>query len=676
MKKLYTLAFLFFLLSVLNVSAQTPYAFYPLNGTALDVAGNHRNGIIVGTPAATIDRFNRVGEATIFNGTTDYIDLPEAFDFPSRTVIVWFTVSQLPGGNGDVIYTSDNANLVNGLSSIHVHDVGGVPTLRIVCDGLLHETPVNLNTWYQAAFVRTPTAVKAYVNGALVSNQAGPTGTHSSNGINHAVVGADRIYGGLTVGKVDDLLIYNTALSDTAINTNYTAWRDSVVQVTGKLYFDANQNQVFDSLEQPVRNQLVNVGSGYVALTNNNGDYIVYPNPGTYTITPNLSGHIAAFTYSPDSIVVQADSLGVTYANNNFGINAPANYCEAGMAIVAIWPGARPGFDNTVNVRYVNALSASAVTQTLTFTYPPQQDYVSATPTPTAVDTLTHTITWNISNLASGSLWQAMVTLHTPVVVALGSILQMNALVTNSTCTMLDSPFQTDEELIVRGSFDPNDKAVSPVGADPGGRIASNSKLSYTIRFQNTGTFMAENVNVIDTISPMLNLSTLHVEAASHNYDVLVNGRVVTFRFNQINLPDSNTNQVMSHGFIKYTIQPAASFVQGSIVQNTANIFFDFNSPVRTNTTLNTADNSLGIPKVQAMGSVFQVYPNPLSSGNWNVITDEEMIGKEIKVFDVAGRLMYSSRIINHQSEIDGANFSQGVYLLRVENAVVRVIKL
>jgi hypothetical protein len=676
MKKISTPILFFLTLLFFNVNSQTPVAYYPLDGNAHDVSGSW-SGVITGTPSATPNRFNQSARAMLFNGTGDYIDLPSDFDFPNRTVIAWFNFSLLPGGNGDVIYGSDHPAIVNGNTFILVFDVGGVPTLHLGTDGnAWNERPVNLNTWYQAAIVRTPTVVKTYLNGALIDSTLNPASIHSGNGVSHATIGTDRTHGASCFGMIDDVLIYNTALSDTAIANNYVAWRDSIVEVTGTVYFDANQNQVFDSLEQPVRNQVVNVGSGYTALTNSNGQYTVYPNPGTYTITPALTGNIATFSFSPDSIVVAADSLGVTYANNNFGVDAPANYCEANMAIVALWPPARPGFDNPVNVRYVNAISASAVSQTLEFHYPPQQAYVSATPAPTTVDTLNHTLSWNITNLGSGMLWQAMVHLHTPQAVALGSILQMTAIVTNSTCTMLDSPFQTDEDIIVLGSFDPNDKAVSPIGQDPGGRIHSDSKLSYTIRFQNTGTFMAENVNVIDTISPFLNLSTLKVEAASNNYEVLVNGREVTFRFSHINLADSNTNEPLSHGYIKYSISPNASFVQNSVVQNTADIYFDYNAPVRTNTTVNTADNSVGIEKTEANTFGFSIYPNPVSGGNWHLVTDVEMIGKEFKIFDAAGRLMYSSRIVNRQSEIDASRFAQGVYLLKIESSAARIVKL
>jgi hypothetical protein len=145
--------------------------------------------------------------------------------------------------------------------------------------------------------------------------------------------------------------------------------------------------------------------------------------------------------------------------------------------------------------------------------------------------------------------------------------------------------------------------------------------------------------------------------------------------FNDVNLPDSNSNEPLSHGYIKYSIKPAASFVQGSVINNRADIYFDFNEAVRTNTTETTADNFNSVAHITDHFG-FEIYPNPLSSGNWQLITDEELTGKEVKIFDAGGRIVYSSRITNRQMQIDASAFTQGIYLLKLESSVVRMVKL
>ena len=46
------------------------------------------------------------------------------------------------------------------------------------------------------------------------------------------------------------------------------------------------------------------------------------------------------------------------------------------------------------------------------------------------------------------------------------------------------------------------------------------------------------------------------------------------------------------------------------------------------------------------------------------------------KMYDATGRNVYSSTIVTERSEINAGAFPQGVYFLRIENAVVRLIKL
>ncbi len=73
---------------------------------------------------------------------------------------------------------------------------------------------------------------------------------------------------------------------------------------------------------------------------------------------------------------------------------------------------------------------------------------------------------------------------------------------------------------------------------------------------------------------------------------------------------------------------------------------------------------------------IVSVYPNPLSSENWQLLVDEKVIGKQVQIFDVSGRTIYSSPILNRKSEIDGLQFSRGVYFLKIENSAIKLIKL
>lgn len=116
----------------------------------------------------------------------------------------------------------------------------------------------------------------------------------------------------------------------------------------------------------------------------------------------------------------------------------------------------------------------------------------------------------------------------------------------------------------------------------------TNSELKYTVRFQNTGTDYAYKVVVIDTLSENLDIATLQMGSASHTYSLKVIGKgrpVLTWTFTNINLPDSTRNQKGSNGFIQFSIKPKANLPEKALIENYADIFFDYNDPVRTNTT-------------------------------------------------------------------------------------------
>jgi sugar lactone lactonase YvrE len=137
-------------------------------------------------------------------------------------------------------------------------------------------------------------------------------------------------------------------------------------------------------------------------------------------------------------------------------------------------------------------------------------------------------------------------------------------------------------------SFDPNDKQVLPAGVTAQHYTPSRGALTYQVRFQNTGSAPAYYVQVVDTLSADLDLRTLRVGAASHPFQLSVSGKgrpVLTFTFNGLTLPSAAQDALGSQGFVYFSIEPKASLVPKTLIANYADIFFDYNTPVRTNTT-------------------------------------------------------------------------------------------
>lgn len=229
--------------------------------------------------------------------------------------------------------------------------------------------------------------------------------------------------------------------------------------------------------------------------------------------------------------------------------------------------------------------------------------------------------------------------------------------------------------MLIRDSCDPNEKLVSPEGVDSlSHTVPSNTPLDFVIHFQNTGTDTAYKIVIVDTLSPYLDLATLELGTFSHPYTINLSGQgapVLSFIFNQINLLDSNTNERLSHGFVKYKIAPLASTPLGAKISNTADIYFDYNFPVHTNTAFVTIGNYSSVVAINQVDFAYtnnvSVYPNP-AKDKITVFSSQSIL-RQVDIFNTIGMNVFSKRSQSHeQSEvsIDIAHLPSGIYFLKV----------
>lgn len=206
-----------------------------------------------------------------------------------------------------------------------------------------------------------------------------------------------------------------------------------------------------------------------------------------------------------------------------------------------------------------------------------------------------------------------------------------------------DFSFRFCEEII--GSFDPNDKSAAPKGVgDAAHIIAPNTQLDYRIRFQNTGTDTAFTVVVRDTLDEGLDLSTLEIGVSSHPMEVELRDHALAFVFQNILLPDSNINEVDSHGFLTFKIRPRADMPLGTVIKNRASIYFDFNEAVVTNQVWHTIDNLNSVLETKnqpdrPLEPRMSISPNPSSGLFW---AKSPIAGMGVfELFDAQGRSVF-----------------------------------
>ena len=388
-------------------------------------------------------------------------------------------------------------------------------------------------------------------------------------------------------------------------------------------------------------------------FANWNGEYLYYMGTGAVSVTPQIPGS-PYFTLTPASFSTTFSSL-----NNNvaadFCLDANGVHPDLEISILPDGP-ARPGFDaNYVVVIKNKGTEVQSGTCAVTFD-DALTDFVSASGSGVQSG---NQISWTFSNLVpfANHVVNFKLNVNSPMetpAVNIGDTLDFTAVVSAGTDeTPADNTFEFDQ--VVVGSFDPNDKAVSRESI---GVAQLGDYLYYTIRFQNTGTFYAENVVVKDMLSANLDLATLQMVSASHSYRAtLTNTNKLEFFFEGINLPAVGDDEPGSHGYVTFKIKPKSNIVVGDNIENNASIYFDFNAPIVTNTVTTTV-TALGNPEVAA--SDFVVYPNP---AKYAISIQSDATVESVAIYNALGQLV---KIANERTTIDVSDLSAGSYLIQI----------
>jgi len=211
----------------------------------------------------------------------------------------------------------------------------------------------------------------------------------------------------------------------------------------------------------------------------------------------------------------------------------------------------------------------------------------------------------------------------------------------------------------LRCAFDPNDKFSIPQREDQYSLKAE--PMVYTIRFQNTGNDYARNVIIRDNIDRSFNLNSLKILQTSHP-DILEvshdDARELIFSFKNIFLPDSTTDYEGSNGYVIYSLEYNEGLPENTVVNNTANIFFDFNPAIVTNTTNNIVVKEYPTSTSDPNENRIFVYPNPAT----NYLQFSKNVDKSI-LFNLQGQMIHQASNTNNLN----IHSAPGTYILRLE---------
>ena len=465
--------------------------------------------------------------------------------------------------------------------------------------------------------------------------------------------------------------------ADTLIVPAEIAVGDSCGNISGKVYLDANGDCQYNSGEvegQYMPVQLIYNGNivGWT-YTDSVGNYFFSgPSGNTYTIM--IGSQLANFGYTavcPVSGQYVVSSFPAT--GNDFGLT-----CTSGFDLQAyLWSQRfRPGFTSYMYPYYLNGSCMPVTGQVKLLLDDPRLTFVAAQNAPDLISG--DTLIWNFSNSNNSNYWNwwnsyiGSVQVLTDVNAVLGDSICMTLFVTPLSGDM--DPTNNAVKLckVISNSLDPNIKEVAPQGIGGEGHVPAETDFTYSIQFQNTGTDTAYNIYILDTLDADLDMNTFTPIASSHHMKAdILPGNVARFTFSNIMLVDSFKNEPLSHGWVSYKISAKKNLPNGTQIKNTAGIYFDFNTPVITNTTLNTIDLSLAVNEHSSVMHNITVYPNPASNQVLVTLT-EEQVGAQLILIDALGQEVISQKTTGQDVNLNVSRLPAGIYnlILRSDNQI------
>jgi len=427
-----------------------------------------------------------------------------------------------------------------------------------------------------------------------------------------------------------------------------------------RTFIDLNNNSILDAGEPPAQgiNVQVNTSPNPInGFTGNNGRFSVYVPNGDFTV------QIAP----PNQFITASTSQNVSIADNDTNLFFPLTLSPDYYEIEAVFnPGLMvAGFDQNSSIVIQNT-GNSVSNLSLTITLPDNQPFVSSVPAPTNVSG--SVVTYLISSIAAYTNYPISIITYLPPP---PTFMPGDEI----TWTLNLSPLPNEESdannvysytLLVLSSYDPNDKTMMKGSRITPALVNAGEDFHYRIRFQNTGNYPASFIHVRDTLEAGLNPSTIRMLSASHEYSLTVTNNVyLDWFFPNIQLPDSTSDPEGSQGYILFSIQPVLPVSEGTQIENTAHIYFDFNPAIITNTEVTTIETPTAISSSNSSGNVWV-------NANMELRIQHPTQFTQLNIYSIDGRLLLKTTPTNY-FDLNSFN-SNGMVLIELVGNQNRVV--
>ncbi|MES2588318.1 MAG: T9SS type A sorting domain-containing protein [Bacteroidota bacterium] len=478
-----------------------------------------------------------------------------------------------------------------------------------------------------------------------------------------------------------ETLLYPLCIENDIINNPYNC--NSSNGIVGSIFLDTNLNCIFENSEKKLGGLTLKLYNNSDSLIRqiyslSNGIYQFNEAIGIYKVKIDTLDLPFSVQCQSTDTTLTLDSQNTFVDSVNFALNCKPGF-DVGAQSVATNGWVFPGQNHDLRIlagdmsQWYNMTCASGISGEVQITVSGPitfQNPILGSLIPTVSgNTFTYTIS-DFGNVDFNSAFGLNFKTDTTAQGGDEICASINVTPTNGDNNMSNNIYEYCYEVV--NSYDPNMKEVYPVNVNPG----YDDYFTYTIHFQNTGSAPAFNIRLLDTLDANLDLETFQVTNYSHYNSTMLKNNMLTFHFPNIMLVDSTTDLEGSKGFVQYRIKPKTNLALGTQIKNTANIYFDFNAPIVTNTTVNeyVQTNSLAENESKMMN----IFPNPFSSSTM-VIFKNSLKNANLTLYTIFGQKVRTiSDFSGDKLKINRENLASGVYYLNLEseNNQVETVKL
>jgi uncharacterized repeat protein (TIGR01451 family) len=443
--------------------------------------------------------------------------------------------------------------------------------------------------------------------------------------------------------------------------------------ILGTIFLDNNSNCTFENMDNSFNNfsmKLYNDSDSLISQTYSisNGVYQFPQEFGTYKVEIDTLNQPFSIQCQSVDTIITLNSQNILIDSINFALSCKPGF-DIGVQSVLTNGWVFPEQNNDLkiiagdlsqwyNMNCAVGISGEvqiSVSGPVTYLYPSEEAL-----TPAVLGNVFNYTIPDFGNLDISTAFGLIFKTDTTAQAGDQICVSINVTPINGDNNMSNNAFEYCYQVV--NSYDPNMKEVYPINVEPG----FEDYFTYTIHFQNTGSAPAFNIRLLDTLDANLDLETFQVINYSHFNKVNVVGNQLNVYFPNIMLADSTSDVEGSKGFVQYRIKPKANLALGTQIKNTAYIYFDFNAPIVTNTTINEYVEKVSISEKE--NSNIFVFPNPFSTST-TIAFKNSLTDADIKLYNVYGQeVRLIADFSGDKLKIERENLANGIYYLKVGN--------